>query len=127
TVPGTPHIIALGKRLFFDARLSADGTISCARCHRPELAFTDGLPVAQGVAGRRGTRNTPSLLNVGFAKSLFWDGRRATLEEQATDPFFNAVEHGLPDARALLRRLAEGAELRAAFGRAFAASEASEQ
>jgi cytochrome c peroxidase len=112
-------IVALGKRLFFDVRLSADGKISCATCHRPEMAFTDALPVARGVAGRFGTRNTPSVLNVAFAKTLFWDGRRTRLEQQVTDPFFNTVEHDLPDAQALLASLEQDADLLEEFHRAF--------
>jgi cytochrome c peroxidase len=90
--------VAIGKRLFFDKRLSADGTISCASCHKPERAFTDGLPVAQGIRGQLGTRNTPSLLNVAYETSEFWDGRRATLEQQVIDPLLNPREHGLRDA-----------------------------
>src|SRR5688500_14420887 len=71
--------VHLGRDLFFDTRLSADGTISCASCHKPEMAFSDGRVVAQGVDARPGTRNTPSLLNVALNTSFFWDGRRTTL------------------------------------------------
>lgn len=84
----------LGKRLFHDKRLSANGTISCSSCHIPDKAFTDGLAHAKGIGGQLGTRNTPSLLNVALNTSLFWDGRRSTLEEQAQDPFVNPREHG---------------------------------
>lgn len=100
-----PLKVELGKKLFFDKRLSRDGTISCASCHVPDRAFSDGLRLAKGVGGRSGTRNTPSLLNAAYAKSLFWDGRRATLESQATDPLFNSVEHGLTDSRQLIEIL----------------------
>jgi cytochrome c peroxidase len=93
---------ALGERLFFDERLSADGTISCANCHRPEKAFSDGLTVARGVHGQPGTRNTPSLWNIAFATDVFWDGRRPSLEQQALDPLLNSREHGLANADALL-------------------------
>lgn len=85
----------LGERLFHDRRLSADGTISCASCHVPERAFADGLPVAKGIYGQNGTRNTPTLWNVAFATAEFWDGRRQSLEEQASDPLMNPREHGL--------------------------------
>lgn len=97
--------VKLGQKLFFDKNLSRDGTTSCASCHVPDRAFSDGLRVAKGVAGRSGTRNTPSLLNAAFSKSLFWDGRRATLETQATDPLFNSVEHGLTGPQQLMEIL----------------------
>jgi cytochrome c peroxidase len=63
-------LVRLGERLFFDRSLSADSTISCASCHQPERALTDGKTVAEGIAGRRGTRNTPSLIGVGERKSV---------------------------------------------------------
>jgi len=90
--------VTLGSKIFFDTRLSADGSISCATCHHPEKAFTDGRVVARGVHGRVGTRNTPSLWNVSSMTSLFWEGRRATLEQQATDPLLNPREHGMQPA-----------------------------
>src|SRR5690349_13949603 len=68
----------LGERLFFDRHLSADGQISCASCHQPERAFADGLPVARGIGGKAGTRNTPSLLDAALARTFAWDGRHAT-------------------------------------------------
>lgn len=98
----TRAIESLGRRLFSDKKLSADGTISCATCHVPEKAFSDGLPVARGVRGQAGTRNTPSLWNVAFTTSQFWDGRRLSLEQQAADPLLNPREHGLSDERTLL-------------------------
>lgn len=111
--------VELGKRLFFDARLSADRRVSCASCHRPELAFTDGLPVAKGAGGRAGTRNTPSLLNAGYSRSFFWEGRRQTLESQVTDPFFSPVEHGLRDPVELLASIGNDPGYRKQFSRAF--------
>src|ERR671923_129906 len=84
--PVTAAKIELGRKLFFDGRLSADGNISCATCHKPELAFTDGRPVAEGISGRRGVRNSISLLNAMFNPAQFWDGRVNTLEEQAVEP-----------------------------------------
>jgi cytochrome c peroxidase len=100
--PMTPAKIELGKTLFFDKRLSADGSISCASCHQPELAFTDGKALAEGVDKRKGTRNTPTILNAAFNTSRFWDGRRPSLETQALDPFINPREHGLKSHDALL-------------------------
>jgi cytochrome c peroxidase len=78
--------VALGKQLFFDPRLSGDNSQSCASCHIPDKAFTDGLPRARGGDGKQLSRNTPTLLNVGFHSSYFWDGRVASLEEQALIP-----------------------------------------
>jgi cytochrome c peroxidase len=109
--------IALGKTLFFDQRLSRDGSISCANCHQPERAFSDGLALAQGLGV--GTRNTPSLLNVRYNRSQFWDGRSPSLEAQAIQPFLNPREHGLSDQRALIDILASKPEYVAAFRAAF--------
>lgn len=108
--PQTAGKVALGRKLFFDQRLSADGTVACVTCHKPELAFADGKAVAEGVAGRRGARNSPSLLNVIYNNGFFWDGRTATLEEQAIQPLINALEMGdqtHADVVARLRRLPE--------------------
>ncbi|MDB5932964.1 MAG: hypothetical protein JWQ01_308 [Massilia sp.] len=117
----SPARIALGKKLFFDARLSGDGSVSCASCHQPERAFSDGLAVAKGIGQRLGTRNTPSLLNVAFNRSQFWDGRRPDLESQAIDPLVNPREHGLRDPQALLAILRGEPDYAAAFGSAFPA------
>lgn len=98
-------VSALGRTLFFDKQLSRDQSISCASCHIPEKAFSDGRALAVGISGKSGTRNTPSLLNVAFNRSLFWDGRRHSLEEQASDPLVNPREHGMPDTASVLSRL----------------------
>jgi cytochrome c peroxidase len=111
--------VALGKALFFDARLSADGTISCASCHRPADAYTDGNALSLGIGQRVGTRNAPSLVNVAFAGSLTWDGRHSDLEDQVLDPFVNPVEHGLPDTAALIARVRAGQDYSRAFAIAF--------
>src|SRR6185503_7396960 len=73
--PLTPEKIATGRRLFFDVSLSADRKTSCATCHDPARAFTDGRTVARGVHKTDGTRNTPSLVNAGNGRLFFWDGR----------------------------------------------------
>src|SRR5262245_31976331 len=82
----TPAKVALGRQLFFDGRLSADGSISCATCHDPKLAFTDGRATAQGIHGRQSRRNSPSVLNAMFNSTIFWDGRADSLEAQAKQP-----------------------------------------
>lgn len=112
-------LAAVGKTLFFDRRLSANGSVSCATCHQPARAFTDGRPLAQGINARLGSRNTPTLLNAAYNLSQFWDGRRATLEEQAADPFFNPLEHGLKDQEALLRLVRRIPDYRKALSAAF--------
>ena len=117
--PPASNRIVLGRRLFFDTRLSADGNVSCATCHRPDAAFADGRTVAVGVEGRRGTRNTPSLLNAALHASQFWEGRRASLEEQVLDPLVSPMEHGLPDYKTLLDLLRKDAAYPEEFRRAF--------
>ena len=120
--PQTPAKIALGKKLFNDERLSADGKVSCATCHQAEKVFTDALPVAQGIDKQSGTRNTPSLLNVAYQHSLFWDGRQPSLEAQAKEPFFHPREHGLKDTQDLLRRIRSDPAYVVLFQRAFGVS-----
>ena len=92
--PLTSTKVELGKRLFFDKRLSADGTLSCASCHDPEYAFGDKNPLARGIRGQVGVRRTPRLINRGYGSSFFWDGRAATLEEQVVQPLGNRIEMG---------------------------------
>jgi cytochrome c peroxidase len=91
--PLTIDGVELGRFLFYDPILSRDSTISCASCHRQELAFTDGRALAVGIDGRVGKRSSPSLANIGFAnRGLFWDGRVMTLEEQALHPIEDPLE-----------------------------------
>lgn len=84
--PLTPAAVALGEKLFFDSRLSGDGTVACASCHDPVRAFTDGRPVSIGIKGRISQRNAPTVLNALYNKTQFWDGRVHTLEQQAALP-----------------------------------------
>src|SRR6476659_8836118 len=93
----------LGKLLFFDPLLSKDYTISCASCHKPDHAFADTTAVSRGVARRKGSRNTPSAMNVSLQRNFFWDGRAADLEEQALAPIENVSEMNLPLQEALCR------------------------
>ncbi len=87
--------IELGRLLFFDKRLSGDGTIACSSCHLPSRAFTDGKAVSNGINGQRGHRNAPTVINRLYGRSFFWDGRARTLTEQTLEPFLSPVEHGL--------------------------------
>ena len=90
--PQTPEKIELGKKLFFDRRLSGDGTMSCATCHDPEKTFTDGLDISLSYPTTKNWRNAPTLINVAFQKYLFFDGRALTLEDQALFPMMSAFE-----------------------------------
>ncbi|MEE9412092.1 MAG: cytochrome c peroxidase [Methylococcales bacterium] len=103
--PQSPAKKALGKRLFFDPRLSADGTISYASCHKPELALTDGLATAIGIYGQVGARNTPTAMNATYYTSFFVDGRADSLETQALGPLTNPIEHGLKDYQSIIKLL----------------------
>lgn len=90
--PMTQEKIELGKKLFFDRRLSGDGTTSCASCHDPEKAFTDASEISLSYPTTRNFRNAPTLMNSAYAKHLFWDGRAKTLEEQAEFPIMSPFE-----------------------------------
>lgn len=90
--PLTIEKIKLGRKLFFDERLSIDNTVSCATCHNPLLGFADGRSVAVGIEGLEGPRSTPTIINRLFSKEQFWDGRALSLEEQVLDPIKNPIE-----------------------------------
>ncbi len=118
--PLTAEKVELGRRLFFDTRLSRDGTVACASCHVPDRAFTDGRSVAVGIGRARGRRNAPALYNRAYASTLFWDGRAASLEEQALQPMVGATELGNTHEE-VVRRLRESHLYRELFTRAFGA------
>jgi cytochrome c peroxidase len=94
--PPTPERVRLGRWLFYDSRLSADGTVACASCHRPEYAFSEPTPVSAGIGGQRGTRKAPTIVNqaVTVFPHFFWDGRAGSLEDQALGPIENPSEMG---------------------------------
>jgi len=115
--PLTVEKASLGRRLFFDRRLSRDGSLSCASCHNPRRAFANRRPVARGVAGGTGDRNVPTLVNRAWGRSFFWDGRAATLEEQALEPVFNPRELAATELHVVT--LIESADYRAGFRAAF--------
>ncbi|MBI5505035.1 MAG: c-type cytochrome [Deltaproteobacteria bacterium] len=98
--PITTDKVELGKLLFFDTRLSKDGTINCATCHAPEFGFAEPRKVSTGIGGAQGGRNAPTAINSGFSFFQFWDGRAPNLEEQAKGPIANPIEmgHTLEDA-----------------------------
>ena len=117
--PQTPEKVALGEKLFFDGRLSADGTVACASCHDPRRAFTDGRSVSVGIGNRVGQRNAPTILNALYNQTQFWDGRAGTLEQQAGLPIVNPVEMGQPNLDSAAAHIAAIPEYRAAFMRVF--------
>jgi cytochrome c peroxidase len=117
--PLTPARVALGQNLFFDARLSADGTVACATCHDPARAFTDGRPGSVGVHGRVGQRNAPSILNALYNKHQFWDGRVTTLEQQAALPITNPFEMGSASVADGVSRIAGDKDYQNRFMQAF--------
>lgn len=117
--PGNESKVKLGKLLFFDKRMSLDGTVSCATCHDPRKGWTDQRPTAIGVRQQLGRRNTPTILNAAYHEAQFWDGRAPTMEEQAKDPISNPKEMGLTHEQATARIAAikgYGRFFKAAFG-----------
>jgi cytochrome c peroxidase len=90
--PPTVETSALGRKLFYDPRLSKNNTVSCASCHNPNIGFTDGLAIARGVGGMAGIRNAPTLLNAAYSPLQFWDGRASSLETQSAFPIADPVE-----------------------------------
>jgi cytochrome c peroxidase len=114
-----PARVALGQKLFFEARLSGDGTVACATCHDPARAFTDGRPVSIGIQGRVGQRNAPTVLNALYNKTQFWDGRVSTLEQQAALPITNPFEMGSASIGDAVSRIADDKDYQTQFMQAF--------
>lgn len=118
--PQTPEKVALGDKLFNDKRFSSTGEVSCATCHAAEKAFTDGpLSVSEGINKLKGTRNAPTVINSAYMRTLFWDGRSPTLEDQALHPFVNPVEMGLKDHQPILEIVRSDPEYVRAFKAVF--------
>ncbi|HKR22730.1 MAG TPA: cytochrome-c peroxidase, partial [Pyrinomonadaceae bacterium] len=111
--------LKLGRALFFDKRLSEDQTVSCATCHDPAAAFASKEALAVGIRNQKGARNAPTLLNSALSSSYFWDGRAATLEEQAKQPLLNPHEMGMTDEAALVARVSAITEYQKNFRRVF--------
>ena len=129
TMPGseddTPELIALGKKLFFEKRLSINDTQSCATCHRLDEGFAgvDNLPTSPGARGEQGTRNSPTVLNSGWQDSQFWDGRAEDLVEQAKGPILNPIEMGMPDEQTVENKVRSIVEYRKEFAHVFPGNE----
>jgi cytochrome c peroxidase len=116
--PVTPERIQLGRKLFFDPRISVDGTVSCSRCHLPALYATDALPKSVGVHGQVVPRNAPTVLNAGLHFKAHWDGRFANLEEQAKEALLGPA-FGSPDYAAAMARVKSIAGYTEMFQQAF--------
>jgi cytochrome c peroxidase len=133
--PPNRERIDLGRRLFFDPRLSSDESTSCATCHKPEQGFADSEATSRGIGGKKGTRNTPTVVNAAFQPYQFWDGRASSLEAQALLPLENPIEMGssipiitdrlnlLPEYRDAFRRVFDAPVTRNNLAQALASFE----
>ncbi len=117
--PTTPEKVALGEKLFFDGRLSADGTVACASCHEPDKGFSDGRRTSEGIRKQTGHRNAPTILNALYNDTQFWDGRAHLLEDQAKLPITNPIEMGQPNLDAAVAAVDKIPEYRDAFQKVF--------
>lgn len=117
--PITKEKIELGKMLYFDPRLSKDGTVSCNSCHNVMSGGEDNRPNSVGVGGQKGGRSSPTVWNAAFMSVQFWDGRAKSLEEQAKGPLTNPVEMAMPSHDAVVTRITKIAGYREAFKKAF--------
>jgi cytochrome c peroxidase len=115
----SPARVALGKKLYFDTRLSADGTVACATCHDVSRGFTDQRPVSEGIRDQLGRRNAPTTMNTFVLQSLFLDGRAPTLEAQAKLPIVNPIEMGQPDGAAAVKAIADDPDYQRMFQTAY--------
>ncbi len=115
----TPQRVALGHKLYFDTRLSHDGTVSCATCHDVTRGFTDQLKTSEGIKKQLGQRNAPTVLNAALLQTLFLDGRSPTLDHQAKMPIVNPIEMGMPDGAAAVKAIANDPAYQKAFKDAY--------
>ncbi len=115
----TPQRVALGRKLYFDKRLSDDGSVSCATCHDVTRGFTDQLAVSKGIGGQLGKRNAPTTLNAVLLQTLFWDGRSPTLDHQARQPILNPVEMGMADEATAMKAISNDPEYQKMFKEAY--------
>ncbi len=115
----TAERVALGKKLYFDKRLSKDGTVSCATCHDVTRGFTDQRPSSIGINEQIGRRNAPTTMNAVLLQTLFLDGRSPTLDHQARLPIINAIEMGFPDGESAVKAIAGDAEYQQMFKKAY--------
>jgi len=115
----TPDRIALGRKLYFDTRLSKDGTLACATCHDVSRGFTDHRSVSEGIGDHLGKRSAPTTMNAALMQTQFWDGRAPSLEEQAKLPILNPIEMGHPDAASAIAAVNTDPAYQTLFQRAY--------
>jgi cytochrome c peroxidase len=115
----TPDRIALGRKLYFDTRLSKDGTLACATCHDVSRGFSDRRSVSEGIGDHLGKRSAPTTMNAALLQSQFWDGRAASLEEQAKLPILNPIEMGHPDAASAMAAVSTDPAYQGLFQKAY--------
>jgi len=115
----TAQRVALGKKLYFEERLSRDGTVSCATCHDVTRSFTDQRAVSEGIRGQLGRRNAPTTMNSALLQTLFLDGRSPSLDHQARMPIINPIEMGFPDGEAAAKAIAGDPEYQRMFQEAY--------
>ena len=111
--------VELGKQLYYDQRISLDGTVSCASCHDPAKGWTDNRAMSVGIGNQVGARNSPTVLNTIYGRSMFWDGRAPSLEGQAQGPIQNKIEMGDQSYRQIVERLRSIPGYRDQFRRVF--------
>lgn len=117
--PITPELAELGRALFFDPRLSLDGTVSCARCHQPSLYGTDALPKSVGVENRPNPRNAPTILNAALQFAAHWYGDRTSVEDQAAKSFLGKASFGNPDFASVEAKIKAIPSYEGMFAKAF--------
>jgi cytochrome c peroxidase len=124
TEKDTPAMVKLGEKLFFEKRLSQNNSMSCNSCHQVDRqrGGVDNEPTSPGAFGKRGGRNSPTVLNAGFQMAQFWDGRAENLEGQAKGPILNPIEMAMPSDKEVLERLKAAPEYKEMFATAFPAS-----
>lgn len=115
----TASEVALGRIFFFDKRVSADGSTSCATCHKPERGMTDGLPQARGIFGQVGQFNTPTILTAPYQPLQFWDGRTTGVDAQSLQPLTNPIEMGNDSVGQVMRRLSQITQYRRAMSQMY--------
>ena len=111
--------VELGRKLYFDVRLSADKTVSCSTCHDVTRSFTDRRPTSEGIGKQLGKRNAPTNLNAALLQSQFWDGRVVAVEDQAKLPILNPIEMGMPDENAAIAGIRVDPDYNAMFQAAY--------
>lgn len=116
--PMTAEKVELGKMLYFDKRLSKDGTLSCATCHDPRMAWAEHEPTSTGIGKQKGGRNSPTVINAAYATVQFWDGRSPSLEAQALGPIENPIEMG-HELGAMIQDLSKVAAYKERFKKVF--------